>query len=169
MKIFTTTTQNNFEFESMEANGESYLVTKGKKLNISFKKMSANRYLMIKDNQTFNVTISGNDEGFDVLVNGAPFRVKVEDEQSRKMKKLVNSRSGVHGEKTVKAQIPGLIVDVLVKKDSKLKIGEPMLILEAMKMENVIKAPFDCEVSEVMVQTKDTVNQNQIMLKIKAI
>ena len=169
MKIFTNTQNSNFEFESVDSNGESFLTFQGKKLDVQFKKMSDDRYVLIKENQPYNINIVKLDEGFDVVVNGTPFQVFVEDEHARKMKELVKSRGSAQAEKVIKAQIPGLIVDVLVEKESNVKTGEPLLILEAMKMENIIKAPFDCEVTEIKVNPKDTVNQNQVLLKVKAI
>lgn len=169
MKIYTSTQNNRFEFESQENNGESFLSLNGKKLNIKFKQLSNNRYLLIKDNQPCRINIVKSDEGYGVSVNGSFFQVAVEDERSRKMKELVNLHHSGQSEKVIKAQIPGLIVDVSVNVGSTVKSGEPMLILEAMKMENIIKAPFDCEIVEIKVAPKETVNQNQPMLKIKSI
>ena len=49
------------------------------------------------------------------------------------------------GELTVKAPIPGLVVKVLVAPGQQVVEGEPLLILEAMKMENELRAPRRCD------------------------
>ena len=167
MKIFTATRENDFEFTINESNGESYLMLKGKKLNIAFQKKTTNRYVLKHNHQNYNISITKKEQDFEVLVNGVPFLVSVEDEHTRKMQEVIQSRNVAHSEKTVKAQIPGLIVDIMAETGNEIQSGQPLLILEAMKMENVIKAPYDCRVIQVMVKAKDIVNQNQDLLKIK--
>jgi len=57
----------------------------------------------------------------------------------------------------------GLIVDVKVKAGQKVKTGDEIVILEAMKMENPIVAPCDGTVSEIRVTKGDTVNTDDIL------
>lgn len=167
MKIYADTRENHFEFIMNNTNGQSFLTLNGKKLAVTFQRKATNRYVLIRNKKTYNITIRKNEQDFDVLVNGIPFQVAIIDEQTKKMQEVIQSRSVIHTEKTIKAQIPGLIVDVMVDPGSEIQTGSPMLILEAMKMENVIKAPFDCIVSHIMVKAGETVNQNQVLLKIK--
>jgi biotin carboxyl carrier protein len=64
----------------------------------------------------------------------------------------------------VKAPMPGLVLRVLVEPGQKVTKGEPLLVLEAMKMENMIKAPGDAIVSSVKAQLGQAVEKNQILI-----
>lgn len=65
----------------------------------------------------------------------------------------------------IKAPMPGLIVDIKVKIGDAIKKGDPLLVLEAMKMENVIKASSDCEVKKINVEIGTSVEKNQILIQ----
>jgi biotin carboxyl carrier protein len=60
--------------------------------------------------------------------------------------------------------MPGLVLRVLVEPGQKVTKGEPLLVLEAMKMENMIKAPGDAIVSSVKAQLGQAVEKNQILI-----
>ncbi|MGM0650477.1 MAG: acetyl-CoA carboxylase biotin carboxyl carrier protein subunit [Bacteroidota bacterium] len=70
-------------------------------------------------------------------------------------------------EKEIRAIIPGTIQEILVKPGDKVKAGQPVLILEAMKMRNRIPAEFDGEVKKVHVKTGDKVPKNTLMVELK--
>jgi biotin carboxyl carrier protein len=61
--------------------------------------------------------------------------------------------------------MPGLIVDVAVKKSDLVKKGDPVIILEAMKMENILSSPVDGKVKEIKVNPQQTVEKNNILIK----
>ena len=63
------------------------------------------------------------------------------------------------------APMLGNIINVLVSKGDKVTKGDPLLILEVMKMENVIKAPGDVTIQKINVLVGDNVNKNQTLIK----
>ena len=65
----------------------------------------------------------------------------------------------------IKAPMPGLVLEVLVKEGDTVAKGDSVLILEAMKMENVIKAEGDAVVKRVTVKQGAAVEKNQIMVE----
>lgn len=69
--------------------------------------------------------------------------------------------------KLIKAYIPGTVVEIYVKKGSSVKEGEPMLILEAMKMRNVVTAPFDGKIRHILVKNMESVGKNQLILEME--
>ena len=68
------------------------------------------------------------------------------------------------GAVTVKAPMPGNILDVKVKAGASVKAGDVLVILEAMKMENEILAPQDGTVASVNVNKGDTVNSGDVLV-----
>ena len=66
----------------------------------------------------------------------------------------------------LKALMPGKVTKVLVSSGQNVKVGEPVLLMESMKMEQTIVATIDGSVSEILVSEGDTVEVGKIMIKI---
>lgn len=66
----------------------------------------------------------------------------------------------------IKAFIPGTIVDVMVKREQRVTEGEPLLLLEAMKMRNIIAAPKDAKIKKLLVKKTDMVFKNQLLIEL---
>jgi glutaconyl-CoA/methylmalonyl-CoA decarboxylase subunit gamma len=66
----------------------------------------------------------------------------------------------------IKAPLPGVIGNILVKDGKTVQAGDKLLVLEAMKMENAILAPATGKVEGIPVKTGDSVLGNQILLTI---
>ena len=67
----------------------------------------------------------------------------------------------------VLAPIPGEVISVRVKQGDIVEVGQVMLILDAMKIENEITAPIDGRIKDVLVQEGQTVNARGVMLVIE--
>ncbi len=64
----------------------------------------------------------------------------------------------------LKAPMPGLVLDILVSPGQAVQKGDKLLVLEAMKMENAIKAPADAVVGAIRCQKGQAVDKNQVLL-----
>ncbi|MCP5100156.1 MAG: acetyl-CoA carboxylase biotin carboxyl carrier protein subunit [Chloroflexi bacterium] len=71
------------------------------------------------------------------------------------------------GDGRVKAPIPGLISRILVEPGTEVKVGQPVIVLEAMKMENEIRAPRSGTVTSLHVETGDSVVRNEVLVDIQ--
>ena len=63
--------------------------------------------------------------------------------------------------------IPGTIIDIFVKPKQKIKEGETLLLLEAMKMQNQVRMPFDGEIVKIYVSKNEIIPKRHLMLEIK--
>ena len=63
--------------------------------------------------------------------------------------------------------MPGLIKTVDVKEGQKVKNGDQILIIEAMKMENILKSEKDCTVEKILVKPGDSVSTDEILIIFK--
>lgn len=70
------------------------------------------------------------------------------------------------GDGRIKAPVPGLIIRVLVEQGAKVEVGQPVLVLEAMKMENEIVAPRSGTVTHVNITPGQTVMLGQMLVEI---
>lgn len=66
----------------------------------------------------------------------------------------------------IKAFIPGTIVDLKVKRGQKVSEGEPLLLLEAMKMRNIITAPKEGRIKKIWVKLGDVVSRDQLLVEL---
>lgn len=67
----------------------------------------------------------------------------------------------------IKAPMPGVIFDIKVKKGERIKAGDDVLIIEAMKMENEIKAPYDGIVGNIHINVNDNVSEDELLVELK--
>ena len=65
------------------------------------------------------------------------------------------------------APMPGKVIDVKVKKGKKVRAGDTLVILEAMKMEHSIKASEDGKVSELLISLNDQVENGALLMVVK--
>ncbi|MCG6186095.1 acetyl-CoA carboxylase biotin carboxyl carrier protein subunit [Maribellus maritimus] len=63
--------------------------------------------------------------------------------------------------------IPGTIIDIYIKPKDKVKEGETLLLLEAMKMQNQVRMPFDGEIVKIYVKKEDVIPKRHLMIEIK--
>jgi biotin carboxyl carrier protein len=63
--------------------------------------------------------------------------------------------------------IPGTVIDIFVEPKEKVKEGETLLLLEAMKMQNQVRMPFDGEIDKIYVKKDETVPKRHLMIKLK--
>ncbi len=125
--------------------------------------------------------ISFEDNIAEIEVNGTHYSVEVHKEvKSSKTPKLVRSsvpepkRSESKPKKNistsstpVKAPLPGSILQVLVKEGDEVKVGDKLMVMEAMKMENNVLAEKAGKVTSIKVAAGDTVLQNDVLLEIQ--
>lgn len=102
-----------------------------------------------------------------VSVKGKTHQAQIMDEVDQMVEEmgLTISNKKVSGDIT--APMPGLILDIAVKTGDTVAEGDTLLILEAMKMENVIKAEAGATVTNVLLAVGDTVEKNQLIIEME--
>jgi biotin carboxyl carrier protein len=102
-------------------------------------------------------------ESFRVEIGGHSADVRVIDRKHRH----AGSDASAEGKQTLVAPMPGKVVAVLVAPGAEVERGQGILVVEAMKMQNEVKAPRDGVVAEVKVCAGDTVNAGQVLAVIE--
>ena len=81
--------------------------------------------------------------------------------------KVLNSKLGKAEQEFVKAPMPGKIIDVMVREGATVLRGEPVVILEAMKMQNEILSPVNGLVVKVSAKANTNVMKDDLLVEIK--
>jgi biotin carboxyl carrier protein len=100
-------------------------------------------------------------------VNGNIYEVKLEDEYDQQLKKMGLLAVTTQKLNEVKAPMPGLIVDVMVEIGQEIVEGTPLLVLSAMKMENIILAQGEGIVKSIEVKKDDAVEKGQVIIEME--
>lgn len=79
--------------------------------------------------------------------------------------KFAKSRGGARIKNELTSPMPGAIVKINVKEGDSVKKGDVLIVLEAMKMENELKATADCKVQKILVEEKMSVDKNHLLIK----
>jgi biotin carboxyl carrier protein len=104
---------------------------------------------------------------YEILFNDISYTFTVETPFSLQRMKVINSTREKADKESVRAPMPGKIIDVLVREGSNVLRGEPVVILEAMKMQNEIQSPVNGKIISVHVKANTTVMKDDILAEIK--
>jgi len=104
-------------------------------------------------------------KSFALKINGKVYSVTLKDKFDLLLEKMGMNNGSSGKANHVKAPMPGLIIDLRVKEGDTVMPGDALLILEAMKMENMIKASAQSIVKSVKVKKGDSVKKNQVLIE----
>ena len=133
-------------------------------------------YSLIKENGRFllrvgtklhridNVSYDGSDIEFSI--DGGWHKVSVKDEQEILLDKLGFKTGAASADGVLKSPMPGKILDIMVSEGDPVKKDQPLVILEAMKMENELKSPVDGVVARIDAQAGQSLEKNTPILEI---
>jgi biotin carboxyl carrier protein len=102
-----------------------------------------------------------------ILVNGRAYAVQLLDALDRRIDQLGLGKAPVADGGDIVAPMPGLVREILVSEGQEVAADEPVLVLEAMKMENLIKAPVAGVVQSIKVSAGQAVDKRAVLLLIR--
>jgi len=159
-------TVNKKEFEIINR-GDKIMID-GTVIEWDLAKISNEYFHILINNEGYRAEIIKADpitKSFIIKVNGKVYAVELKDKFDLLLDKMGLNNGSAGKANNVKAPMPGLIVDLRVKEGDKVKPGDALLILEAMKMENMIKASAESIVKSVKVMKGDSVEKNQVLIE----
>lgn len=124
-------------------------------------------YIEFKRKRYHVEILEKNQNKYIVMIDGVWYSFSVETPISYKRRKALNKNAFVSRVENILAPMPGKILDILVEENSEIKEGEPIVILEAMKMQNEIVSNVNGKVKKINVKLNDSVMKDEIMLEIE--
>lgn len=154
---------NESSFELSKKNTSFFI--DNKEMGIEVSETADGSFKIFTSNKIYEVELV-NKEGNEVSlsVDGKRINVSALNPMDELLKKLGMNSAGSNAVKEIKAPMPGSILSLTVQAGDSVKKGDSLLILEAMKMENVIKSPTDGVIKELKVTTGQNVEKNQFLI-----
>lgn len=142
----------------------------GKPTEIDLVKLLDNKFHILENHKSHNIEIIHADyalKRFSIKVNNNIYDLNLQTELDMLLDKMGMSAATNEKMDNVKAPMPGLVLDILVEKGQTINKGDNLLILEAMKMENIIKASGTGVVKDIKINKKDAVEKNQLLIEVE--
>ncbi len=134
------------------------------------KEIAKNTYHLLKDHRSFKGEILNSNflsKKYSIKINNNLYEVEIFNQLDILIEEMGLSLGAAQVVNDIKAPMPGLILDVIIKEGDEVKEGDYLLVLEAMKMENTLTAPRDGLVKSITVKKGETVEKNQLLIEME--
>ncbi|TLU98980.1 acetyl-CoA carboxylase biotin carboxyl carrier protein subunit [Dyadobacter luticola] len=129
---------------------------------------SSNRFHVIWKNKSYNIEVlevNQAEKTAKLLINGTPYYTSAKNRLDLLLEGMGMQNNASQKLNNVKAPMPGLIQSVSVSEGEQISKGDSLLVLVAMKMENVIKSPGNGVIKSLKVASREIVEKNQVLLE----
>jgi biotin carboxyl carrier protein len=155
--------------KSFEINsGDDNLMINGEPLQWDNVKIADGYFHILYENKSYRAEVVKTDAAtktFTYKINGRHYTVELKDKFDLLLEKMGMTNAASSKINSIKAPMPGLIIDLKIKEGDVVKAGEPLLILEAMKMENILKSPGEGTVKNIKIKKGDSVEKGQVLIE----
>lgn len=163
MRVIVDGQERNVNIDSIEGKGR----LDNKEFDIEISKEEDLFYRLERDGKVYNVQVlpGDNEKKPKIRVNGLSYTIELIDKYDELIKSLGMEKFTKVEIKELKSPMPGLVIKLDVKVGDDIVKGDPIMILEAMKMENVIKSRGEGKVAEVFVKEGQAVEKNELLIR----
>jgi len=160
VKYYVSVNGRAHEVELVERAGKRLVKVDGKDLDLSYAEVDdLGQVVLLSRGKSYGLSIEGGETRVAITLAGHFYDVELEDERERAAHAA--ERAAGKGGGMVSSVMPGVVVEVLVKKGAAVEKGEPLLILSAMKMQNEISAPSSGVVKDLFVAPGQAVSAGE--------
>lgn len=168
MKYHVAIDGEDLELELLECEGGLFAVIGGEERTVDFRCINGgSAWSLLLGDRSRPVSFETRPDGISVTVESESYVVQVEDERTRAARVVAGDRGRQDQSKVVLSMMPGIVREVLVAPGDEVTAGQPMLILEAMKMENEIRAALAGVVKTVHAEANQTVNKGDALVTLE--
>ncbi len=152
MKYEVTLDGEPLEVEIVERGDRSFVVRDGEEIPVELQAIrNAGSFSLLIGNESTSVVASGANDDLTVILRSEVWHCSVLDEREAAAVVASGSGGGRSGSGAVRSVMPGVVRELRVAEGDRVSAGDPLLILEAMKMQNEIRAETDAVVTRVHV------------------
>jgi biotin carboxyl carrier protein len=149
-------------------NTTSFEVTESDSTKLDAVKVAEANFHILKDSKPYKAEIVSADfisKKYTVKVNNNSYEVTISNALDELIKNMGIQRGRTKIVNAIKAPMPGLILEISVEVGQTVKENDPLLILEAMKMENSFLSPRDGVIKSIAVEKGNAVDKGQLLVE----
>ena len=165
MKLTVTLPESAHQVEFDESYGQRTLTVDGKEYDLSLLRTDLGRVRYLVDGVPTDALITGDLSDLTVDAGSGPVDLRVEETRLAAVRKLSGMKVQQPSARNLRAPMPGLILRVLVTEDQNVEEGTPLLIIEAMKMQNELRAEEPGRVTDILVEVGQAVEKGAMLVK----
>ncbi len=148
-----------------EAHAAYVRVDDGEEVRVDWRSLhGALHTLQLGDEQIELLAAVDRDGEIRMAIDGLEYAAEVVDEARARLASVAGARAGGHTRLELKSPMPGLLVRVLCSVGDEVQASQPLVVLQAMKMENELSLPRAGKVSAVRAEAGQTVEQGQVLV-----
>ena len=152
---------------SLKTLGNNKIELDGSIKEVELSQLSHHSYLLKINNNVYQITSEKIDnENFALAINGASYNATVRTTLEEKANEYLQKKTNESGTSIIKSPMPGLIVKIIKQVGDSVEVGDPIILLEAMKMENEIRASASGIIKLINTKENISVEKGEILLEI---
>ena len=148
--------------------GDRRIVVDGEAFEVAGAGAGAVRVSPVGGTEQVELAVAGEPRPSEAWVDGQRVQVELQTEQEARLAEALGKGAAGSGSGELKAPMPGRVVKILVSESEAVEQGAPVIIVEAMKMENELQAPVSGTVKRIAVGEGDTVDAGQVLVELEA-
>jgi len=149
-------------------NGDLHVTVGGHRYRVDLTHIPrSHSWSLLLDGRSYEFTVHEEEDAVELSGGAGLFHVVVEDARTHAARAQTLAARAPSGPRVLRAVMPGIVREILVEKGGTVTKGQPLLILEAMKMQNEIRADHDGEVRKVHVVAGATVDKGAPLVEIE--
>jgi len=157
----------NYNKHNLKILSNNKIELNGANFDVELSQLSKSVFLLKVNNRVYQVTSNkNNSENYSFTIAGYSYNVTVRTNLEEKANDYLKNKAKESGSEIIKSPMPGLIVKILKKVGDNVQMGEPILLLEAMKMENEIRASASGIVKSISAKENSSVEKGESLLEI---
>ena len=137
----------------------------GEEITCDWVRLPGGGYSLIIDGRVYDLAVEIDSEIYTVTSPSVRYQVRLLD--PRRLMSRALSGEGTAGVQRIRADMPGKVIRVLVRPGDRVEYDQPLLVLEAMKMQNEIRAPKGGTVQELAVSEGKAVNSGELLVSLE--
>lgn len=154
----------------LTVNGETFDINMEEAETLDVLSLDNSNFHLLKQGKAFHLEVYHTNfaaKTLEISVNGNPYSISIADDYDQMVKEMGLLSNTFTKINEIKAPMPGLIIDIMVEVGQEIKEGTPLLVLSAMKMENIILSQGEGTVKTITIKKDDAVDKGQLIIEME--
>lgn len=141
-------------------------VVDGQKYQAELARINPGHLLLRMDGKNYEVYLESLQDAVSIQINGKPATFRLLDARALQLQELAKVRDNTRSGEVIKAPMPGLILRILASEGQEVKANDGLLVIEAMKMENEIRASTHGVIRKIFANEGEAVEKGALLMEI---